>query len=88
MNWFMGIYSVREGLVNGFHGGVLLPNGNQLGEGAIGTPATFGCVMSPDVDAKALYDWAEDGTVVEIISSEYQPLSELGLYAAQQSSDL
>jgi hypothetical protein len=88
MNWFMGIYSVREGLVNGFHGGVLLPNGNQLGEGAIGTPATFGCVMSPDVDAKALYDWAEDGTVVEIISSEYQPLSDLGLYAAQQSSDL
>lgn len=78
MNWFMGIYEVRPGLVNGFHGSVLLPNGNLLGGGAVGRPTTFGCVMSEDVNAQLLYEWAEIGTVVEIISSEYEPMSDLG----------
>src|SRR5262249_24089083 len=27
MNWFMAMYEVGAGLMNGFHGGVLLPNG-------------------------------------------------------------
>jgi len=77
MNWFMGIYEVIPGLVNGFHGSVLLPNGNILGDGAVGSPATFGCIMSPDEQAKLLYDWAEVGTIVEIISFEYAPYSDL-----------
>ena len=78
MQWFMGIYQVQEGLVNGFHGDVLLPNGNWLGAGAIGTPATFGCVMSEGDHAQTLYDWAEVGTIVEIISNEFTPMSDLG----------
>ncbi len=77
MNWFMGIYEVVPGLMNGFHGGVLLPNGNYLGGGNVGVPYTFGCIMSRDSDARMLYDWAEEGTVVEIISSEYAPQSDL-----------
>jgi len=77
MNWFMGIYEVVPGLVNGFHGAVLLPNGTYLGGGSVGFPTTFGCVMSPDDQAKMLYDWAEIGTVVEIISNEYEPYSDL-----------
>jgi len=77
MSWFMGIYEVVPGLLNGFHGEVLLPNGNYLGAGAIGSQTTFGCVMSEDDKAKALYDWAEIGTVVEIISDEYAPYSDL-----------
>jgi len=77
MSWFMGIYAVQPGLVNGFHGKVLLPNGNFLGAGSIGYPTTFGCVMSEDDQAKQLYDWAEVGTVVEIISDEYAPYSDL-----------
>ncbi len=84
MYWFMGIYEVVPGLVNGFHGAVLLPNGAFLNGGAVGFPSTFGCVMSPNDLAKALYEWAEVGTVVEIVSSEFEPVSAL----AQQTQNL
>jgi lipoprotein-anchoring transpeptidase ErfK/SrfK len=81
MYWFMGIYEVQPGLVNGFHGAVELPNGGYLGGGNVGEPYTFGCVMSLDSNAKLLYDWAEDGTIVEIISSEFPPQSALAQQA-------
>ena len=81
MNWFMGVYEVRPGLMNGFHGAVELPNGSYLNDGLVGVPATFGCVMSVDDNARSLYDWAEVGTLVEIISPEYEPRSELALQA-------
>lgn len=77
MYWFMGMYEVVPGLMNGFHGAVLLPNGGYLNGGATGFPSTFGCVMSPDELARQLYEWAELGTVVEIISDEFSPLSSL-----------
>jgi len=77
MNWFMGIYEVQPGLMNGFHGAVELPNGTHLGGGNVGQPYTFGCVMSLDENAEVLYHWADVGTIVEIISSEYPPNSEL-----------
>lgn len=80
MSWFMGIYSVVPGLVNGFHGAVLLPNGTWLPGGG-GYPTTFGCIMSLDSNAKLLYDWAEVGTVVEILSPEFAPMSDLGRLA-------
>jgi hypothetical protein len=44
MYWFMGIYEVVPGLMNGFHGAVLLPNGTYLGGGNVGAPFTYGCV--------------------------------------------
>ncbi|MBK8020340.1 MAG: L,D-transpeptidase family protein [Chloroflexi bacterium] len=75
MDWFMGIYEVVPGLVNGFHGNVLLPNGRLLGDGNVGRPATYGCVMSENEPAKWLYDWAEPGTVVEIIGGNFPPRS-------------
>lgn len=84
MNWFMGIYQVMPGLENGFHGTVLLPNGGLLGDGAVGTRVTFGCVMSTDEQARMLYEWADKGTIVEIISGEYAPTSDLGNYARQR----
>lgn len=77
LNWFMGIYEVTPGLVNGFHGSVLLPNGGYLGGNNVGVPYTFGCVMSRDDQAQQIYAWAETGTVVEIISDEYAPRSAL-----------
>lgn len=83
MSWFMGIYEVTPGIVNGFHGKVVLPNGNLLGDGFVGFPYTFGCVMSNDSDAKTLYDWAEQGVIVEIISNEFEPTSDLGQLAKQ-----
>jgi hypothetical protein len=84
MSWFMGLYEVQPGLMNGFHGAVLLPNGTYLGGGNVGQPFTFGCVMSLDSNAKLLYDWADIGTPVEIVSREYPPQSELGRRAFPQ----
>lgn len=78
MQWFMGIYEVRPGLTNGFHGAVLLPNGAYLDDGQVGNASTFGCVMGNDVQSKQLYDWAEKGTIVEIVDSEFPPQSDLG----------
>jgi LysM repeat protein len=85
MYWFMGIYEVTPGLMNGFHGAVLLPNGAYLGGGNVGSPYTFGCVMSKDSDGKLLYDWATNGTMVEIISSEFAPQSDLGQLVLSQT---
>jgi hypothetical protein len=34
--------------------------------------------MSENDNAKKLYDWAEQGTIVEIISREFAPESDLG----------
>jgi LysM repeat protein len=81
MYWFMGIYEVVPGLMNGFHGAVLLPNGAYLGGGNVGAPYTFGCVMSQDDNARMLYEWADEGTIVEIISGDFPPQSELARQA-------
>lgn len=86
MFWFMGIYEVVPGLMNGFHGAVKLPNGNLLGGGYTYEPTTFGCIMSLNSRAKELYDWAETGTVVEIVSEDFLPESELGRFALEYIS--
>lgn len=78
---FMGIYEIIPGLMNGFHGAVLLPNGAYLGGGGVDYPSTFGCVMAENGNAERLYEWAEIGTIVEIVSSEYQPESDLAQQA-------
>lgn len=83
MAWFMGIYEVVPGLMNGFHGAVLLPNGNYLGGGGVYEPTTFGCIMSVDKRAHDLFQWAEQGTMVEIISDEFAPESDLARYAKE-----
>lgn len=83
MSWFMGMYEVVPGLMNGFHGAVLLPNGAYLNGGDVGIPSTFGCVMSSDEAAEQLFRWAEVGTVVEVISDEFEPLSQLAVQTQQ-----
>lgn len=80
MWWFMGMYEVTTGLMNGFHGQVELPNGALLGGGSVGSPYTFGCVMSRPEEAEFLYNWADDGVVVEIISYLFEPISPAGHY--------
>lgn len=84
MYWFMGIYEVSPGLVNGFHGRVVLPGGTLLGNGNVGTQYTYGCIMSIDSDAEQLYRWADEGTMVEIVSREYPPRSDLARMALGQ----
>ena len=86
MYWFMGIYEVVPGLVNGFHGAVLLPNGAYLGGQNVGTPYTYGCIMSRNEQGEQLFHWADEGTIVEIVSSEYPPQSDLGRLAIGQTN--
>jgi lipoprotein-anchoring transpeptidase ErfK/SrfK len=88
MYWFMGVYEVVPGLMNGFHGAVLLPDGTYLGGGNVGAPFTFGCIMSENGNAEQLYRWAEIGTIVEIVSSEFAPVSALGQLAWEQTGGI
>ena len=88
MKWFMGVYEVVPGLMNGFHGAVELPNGNYLGGGNVYEPSTFGCIMSLDSKAEQLYRWAELGTMVEIVSQYFQPESDIAKYALEYISSI
>lgn len=64
---FLGIYEAWPGFMNGFHGLPTLSSGVTLWADVLGRPASFGCIIL-DLDASAfLFDWAEEGTVVEIV---------------------
>lgn len=63
-NW-MGIYQAG-GTENGFHAMARLRNGSVLSTSVLGRPATSGCIMLSDADARKLYDWAIIGTPVTI----------------------
>jgi LysM repeat protein len=65
---FMGIYRPVPSVdfMNGFHG---FPSRDQrqiLWTKNLGSPITYGCIMVSTDNAKLLYDWADDGVVVEI----------------------
>ncbi len=63
---WLGIYPVGE-MENGLHALPVLPDGTELWGDAIGTPISHGCVVLKPEDARRLYEWAEIGTVVEIL---------------------
>ncbi len=63
---FLTIYQAPAGLENGIHGLPLLSSGVRLWANVLGQPASFGCVILDLDAAEWLYDWAEDGVVVEI----------------------
>ena len=67
--------------MNGFHGAVLLPNGLYLNGNDVNEPSTLGCVMSGNENAEQLYQWAQQGTIVEIIGDDYPPQSDLARHA-------
>jgi lipoprotein-anchoring transpeptidase ErfK/SrfK len=62
---WMGIYYSGT-LENGIHALPILPNGNRLWAGYLGTPISFGCVVLGTDAALQLYNWADIGTPVEI----------------------
>ncbi len=66
MPHFLGIYESWPGFMNGFHGLPKLSNGTRLWGGILGRPASFGCIILTLEDAEWLYNWAENGVVVEI----------------------
>ena len=66
MPWWMGIYYAGK-WENGFHAMARVgKNQTVLPNSMLGKPATHGCIMLSDKDAKTLYDWAVIGTAVWI----------------------
>lgn len=71
MPYFMGVYEEDEGFFNGIHELPITHYGTRLSRGVLGYPASFGCIILDEGDAKTLFDWAEVGTLVRI--SGYAP---------------
>jgi LysM repeat protein len=63
---FLGIYEAWPGFMNGIHGLPLLSSGQRMWANSLGRPASYGCIILGLQEAKWLYDWAEDGVIVEI----------------------
>jgi lipoprotein-anchoring transpeptidase ErfK/SrfK len=68
MPYFVGIYRPvpASGFMNGFHGFPTRDGTNLLWTGNLGYPVTYGCILISTQNAAALYEWAEEGVVVEI----------------------
>ena len=66
MPHFLGIYEAAPGFMNGIHGLPMLSSGQRLWANILGSPASYGCIILDLEDAEYLYNWAEDGVVVEI----------------------
>jgi lipoprotein-anchoring transpeptidase ErfK/SrfK len=52
--------------MNGIHGLPTLSNGRRLWAGNLGRPVSYGCIILDLPAAEWLYDWAQNGVVVEI----------------------
>jgi lipoprotein-anchoring transpeptidase ErfK/SrfK len=66
MPHFMAVYPAGGGVYNGIHGLPILSSGRRLWEGALGSPASYGCIILGIQEAETLYDWAEIGVSVVI----------------------
>ena len=65
MPYWLGIYWAGS-LENGIHALPILPNGQTLWAGYLGTPISFGCIVLGTYEAQLLYNWAEIGTPVTV----------------------
>lgn len=68
MPYFMGIYQPvpTVDFMNGFHGFPNRDGYNLLWTGDLGHTVTYGCILVSSDNAALLYDWAEQGVIVEI----------------------
>ena len=68
MPYFMGVYRPIPGsdFTNGLHGFPTRGGGQLLWESSLGRRVTYGCILLSNTNASLLYDWAENGVVVEI----------------------
>ncbi len=66
MPHFLGIYEAAPGFMNGLHGLPTLSSGARMWADALGRKASYGCIILTLDAAEDLYNWAEDGVVVEI----------------------
>jgi lipoprotein-anchoring transpeptidase ErfK/SrfK len=65
---FMGVYQPIPGadFTNGFHGFPTRGGSQLLWTNSLGTRVTYGCILLSNENIQLLYDWAEEGVVVEI----------------------
>lgn len=63
---FIGIYEAWPGFMNGIHGLPTLSSGTRLWENILGEPASYGCIILDLETSEWLYNWAEEGVIVEI----------------------
>lgn len=65
---FMGVYQPIPGsdFTNGFHGFPTRGGSQLLWTNSLGTRVTYGCILLSNDNIKLLYDWAQEGVVVEI----------------------
>lgn len=68
MPHFMGVYRPvpTSDFMNGFHGFPTRSGSQLLWTNSLGTRVTYGCILVSDTNVTLLYDWAQEGTVVEI----------------------
>ncbi len=68
MPWFVGFYRPvpTSDFMNGFHGFPKRGGTQLLWTNSLGKPVTYGCVLTTTENARLLYDWAEDGVIVEV----------------------
>ncbi len=68
MPYFMGVYRPIPGsdFTNGFHGFPTRGGSQLLWTNDLGTRVTYGCILLSNENAETLYNWAEDGVVVQI----------------------
>jgi lipoprotein-anchoring transpeptidase ErfK/SrfK len=66
----MGIYRPvpTSDFMNGFHGFPTRSGRELLWTGDLGHEVTYGCVLLSSENADLLFNWAEEGVVVEIQS--------------------
>ena len=63
---FLGIYEAWPGFMNGIHGLPMLSSGQRLWANVLGRPASYGCIIMTLDAAATVYQWADNGVVVEI----------------------
>jgi len=66
MPYFLAVYRAGGDVYNGIHALPILSNGQRLWEGLLGSPASYGCIILGEEEAKILYDWADVGVLVII----------------------
>lgn len=68
MPYFMGIYRPVPTIdfMNGFHGFPTRNGSNLLWTSNLGTPVTYGCILVDTDNAISLYEWGEEGIIVEV----------------------
>ena len=65
---FIGIYrpAPNNDFMNGFHGFPTRNGSNLLWTNSLGRPVTYGCILVSNDNVRLLYDWAEEGVVVDV----------------------